>query len=903
MKRVFLVVSIALMAKASYAHDFEVGGIYYNINSDGTTVTVTYDSGKAQTETISVKTQHEESTPNKYSGDIVIPPAVEYDGNNYTVTAIGNLAFSSCPDLTSITIPNTVVNIKMGAFTGCKGLTSLKIPDSVTAIGGYMCQSCSNLQSVSIGKSVTTLGVSIFSECTNLASIDWNVKDCGDFSSTSASPFYNLKGITVFNFGNEVEHIPAYLCYGLTNLTSLTIPKSVTEVGLHAFGDCSGLTSIVVEQGNEKYDSRDNCNAIVKIATNELVAGCKYTDIPNSVTTIGPYAFEGCGMKSITLPPFITEIEEAAFAKCTSLETVNWNIKNHPDFPPNVGSPFAGSTGITTFNFGEDVESIPSKLCYGLKGLTSLTIPASVTKIGYMAFNYCTSLETVNWNVKSMGDFSESNVSPFKGMTGIAAFNFGDEVERIPAYLCDGLTGLSSLTISKSVSEIGLHAFGGCPNITSIVVEQDNTNYDSRDNCNAVVETSTNTIVVGGKNTIIPNTITAIGAYAFERCNLSSITIPPSITSFGASAFAGCSNLKAVHWNIKNFPDNIAPAAMPFADLTGITAFYFGDEVERIPAYLCYGLTGLSSIVIPNTVTEIGDGAFSYSGLNSVFLGNSVKKIGSHTFYRCSNLKSALIGDAVEEIGSAAFSDCSKLLTLTIPNTVTKICSYTFSNCKNLSIVTLSDSLKTIEEYAFNGCSGLSFITIPESVSEIGKYAFNGCLGLTTVTWNAKNCGSPTDYFYAPFFGLTNIKNLNFGNEVESVPSYLCNGLTGLTSLTIPASVTTIGDSAFRNCTKLTSVTNLAETPQEIQPSVFENVDKTACKLFVLSQSLEKYKAAAVWKDFLVEAGVEGVEADAEAKTVEGYYNLQGVRIDNPERGQVSIVRYADGTAKKVVIK
>ncbi|MBO4244404.1 MAG: leucine-rich repeat domain-containing protein [Bacteroidales bacterium] len=170
-----------------------------------------------------------------------------------------------------------------------------------------------------------------------------------------------------------------------------------------------------------------------------------------------------------------------------------------------------------------------------------------------------------------------------------------------------------------------------------------------------------------------------------------------------------------------------------------------------------------------------------------------------------------------------------------------------------MSSVDIPNSITSINDWVFAFCSGLTSVNIPNSVTKIGKDAFAGC--------------------------------------------------TGLTSVTIPNSVTEIGEYAFASCSGLTSVTNLALTPQSIDTSVFNSVSIPACKLYVWHEAIDKYKAAAVWKEFLVEAGVEGVEADAEAKTVEGYYNLQGVRIDNPERGQVGIVRYTDGSAKKVVVR
>ena len=930
MKRTLvLAISVLAVCVQLSAYDFMVDKLCYNINSDGTSVTVTYQNN---------------SSPrySDLSGALEIPPSVIYEGTTYSVSAIGESAFRSyrsittlsipesvtsigeyafcecrgltgeliipnsvisigqsaffgCVGFTSLVIGNSVTSIGGGAFCRCSGLTSVTIPDSVTSIGVrafYYCSNltkveisdiaawcritfesgsieanplyyahhlyingseikdlvipdnvtfidmcafvgCSGLTSLTIPKTVTALGNLAFAGCNNLKTVNWNAKNCTIYIAANYEyhPFKDLTGINTFNFGDEVETIPARLCCRLSGLTSVTIPNSVTKIGDGAFSGCSGLTSVEVEPDNTKYDSRDNCNAIIESATNSLVLGCRNTVIPNSVSEILAYAF--CrAPASITIPPSMSHIDKDAFEGYDDITAVEWNVPHYDDFT--------------------DVDS-----------------------------------------------------NPFRNQMGITAFTFGDNVTKIPAYLCFGLSGISSLHIPESVNEIGFRAFGNCLGITEITVAQNNVKFDSRDNCNAIVDSQSNKLVVGSRNSFIPNSVTSVGSYAFDGCSgLASIDIHSSVTTIGEKAFDGCSGLKTVNWNVAGYADCQGPLTAPFYGLDGITEFNFGDNVERIPAYLCCGLSGLTSIDIPDNVTEISEAAFSNcQGLASVTVSDNVKKIGNLSFSRCSNLTDVVLGESVEEIGWSSFSDCSSLAFVTIPNSVTKINAYAFAECKNLTEINFGNSLRTIEEYSFKNCSGLSSITIPESASEIGKYAFNGCFGLTTVTWKAKNCGSPTDYFYAPFFGLTNIKNFNFGNEVESIPSFLCNGLTGLTSLTIPASVATIGGSAFRNCDKLKSVTNFAETPQEIQPSVFENVDKTVCKLFVLSQSLEKYKAAAVWKEFLVEAGVEGVEADDETKTVAGYYNLQGVRIDNPERGQVSIVRYTDGSAAKVIVR
>ena len=216
-----------------------------------------------------------------------------------------------------VVIPDRVVKIGDQAFSRCTGLTSITIPDSVTSIGLEAFNGCARLSSVTIGNGVTSIGKYAFRNCTGLKSITWNAKKCGKWEQYDYVPFYTIcANITSFTFGNEVKSIPDYLCYSMSKLTSITIPENVTSIGNYAFRNCSGLTSItipnsvtsigekafsysrltsiIVESGNTVYDSRENCNAIIKTATNALLHGCNTTVIPNSVTSVKKDAFSKC---------------------------------------------------------------------------------------------------------------------------------------------------------------------------------------------------------------------------------------------------------------------------------------------------------------------------------------------------------------------------------------------------------------------------------------------------------------------------------------------------------------------------------------------------------------------------------------------------------------------------------
>ena len=237
------------------------------------------------------------------------------------VTEIGSEAFSGCSGLTSITLPESVTKIGSEAFSGCSGLTSITLPDSVTEIGDSAFSYCSDLTSITLPKNVTKIGSKAFSGCSGLTSITLpdSVTEIGD------SAFSYCSDLTSITLPKNVTKIGSKAFSRCSGLTSITLPDSVTEIGAGVFAACSNLESIKVNENNKVYDSRENCNAIIKKSSNTLIAGCKNTKVPSGVTKIGDDAFYLCfGLTSITIPESVKEIGYRVFSGCDNLTNITW---------------------------------------------------------------------------------------------------------------------------------------------------------------------------------------------------------------------------------------------------------------------------------------------------------------------------------------------------------------------------------------------------------------------------------------------------------------------------------------------------------------------------------------------------------------------------------------------------
>lgn len=448
----------------------------------------------------------------------------------------------------------------------------------------------------------------------------------------------------------------------------------------------------------------------------------------------------------------------------------------------------------------------------------------------------------------------------------------------------------------------------------------------------------------------IPNSVTTIGFSAFYECSsLCSVKIPDSVTTIGSYAFKYCSSLKSIE-----IPNSITKIGLEvFYGCSSLTSVKIPNSVTEIGNFAFGGCSAMTSIQIPTSVTVIGEHAFEYcTSLTCINIPSSVTKIGTKAFIWCSSLTSALIPNSVTEIEGNAFERCSSLISIEIPNSITQIYSQTFYQCTSLASVEIPSSITHIGSEAFFNCKSLKSITIPNSVKRIDRKAFQTC-HLNTLIW-----GSDLDVYFDQFYedvqgcsfysksleylnilpsesvtiGVRNsddsdfssLKKLSLGKSLHNYSNvrwYLPNlsdleltshvkyfKISGpLKFLTIDKGVELAPGEYGADMSKFTQlecITMKGNVPQFIP--TFANVTYLNAKLRVPKGTLRAYQNAEGWKNFWnieayeVEVGIDEVPTEVGAKTECGRYDLQGRPVDDTYRG-VTIIRYTDGSAKKIV--
>lgn len=550
----------------------------------------------------------------------------------------------------------------------------------------------------------------------------------------------------------------------------------------------SGSTAIVT-YATTNYNSYSGAVTIPSTVT--------YSGTTYNVTGIGEKAFYGStNLTSVTIPSSITSMGQYAFLSCSGLTKVNitdlakWckiSFTSESSNPIYYAKHlYLNDVEITDLVIPSSVTSISNFAFYNCKSFTSITIPNSVRTIGDFAFQYC-----YNGN----------------DQTNTMSITIPNSVTSIGKYAFHACNQMTSLSIGNSVTSIGEHAFTWSARLSSIVVSSGNTVYDSREGCNAIIETASNKLLFGCMNTIIPNTVTAIGNYAFYySLNLTSITIPNSVTSIGDNAFTNC---------------------------TKLTNATIGNSVKTIGANVFRSCTKLASVTIGSAVTTIGDNTFNgCSALASVTcLATTPPTIQEYTFNPYPDMLYVPM-ESVDAYNTALYWRSFGNISGIVPgyNTFVVDGIYYSSMNGNTAKVVANENVEgyytgnvvipstvtyqgmtfdvvAIDDNAFDGCYDLASVVIGENVTAIGEQAFQGCVGLTSVT---------------------------IGSNVASIAS-----------------------KAFNYCNALTTVTCLGTVPPVMASSdCFSNVAYNRAKLLVPREAIETYQDTDYWYRF---ATIEGV--------------------------------------------
>ncbi len=521
-------------------------------------------------------------------------------------------------------------------------------------------------------------------------------------TSIASYAFIKNKNIIEVVFPNSVKTIGGYAFTSCVNLKSIFIPSSVNNISTGAFAYTYALEKIVVDPQNSTYDSRDNCNGIIETANNRIIVGCKTSVIPNTIEIIGGSSFSGCKyLENVNIPSSVTYIETYAFDNCQSLTNIT----------------FQSSDKSLTFD---------SKAFQSCISLSEFYIPANVTLIADQTFKDCQIEKIVVDSKNTIYDSRNSCNAIIKTATNelivgcyttvipssvqsIGAYSFvgcgkltkleiPQGIKEIKEYAFQNCTSITSISIPASVTSIASSALYGCSKLGSISVDTGNTKYDSRDNCNAIIETSSNKLIVACGATIIPNTVKILAKDSFYVCNgMTSLHIPASVTLIETGAIYGCKFLKSLTVDNANTVynsgnnSNIVIETATKTVVAGCNNSVIPSGITKIGEYAFAGLT-MDTISIPTTVTEIGGYAFWYNfNLQSITIPSSVKTIADNAFAYCTKLTNVELSNGLETLGDFAFRDANLLASITIPASVIRIGQYAFVECASLTSVKFDD--------------------------------------------------------------------------------------------------------------------------------------------------------------------------------------------------------------------
>lgn len=775
------------------------------------------------------------------------------------LSSIGDYAFQNCYSLTGINLPSGLTSIGLGAFSGCYNLSGIDLPSSLSFIGNHAFQSCSSLTAVTIPSGVSTIGEETFYGCSLLT----NLVISPGITSIGNSAFFGCSSLPSITIPGSITSIGSYAFDSCTSLTNATILPGVTSIEYGAFQDCSGLASVSIPNtvayiGGYAFFSCHNLRSL---------------HLPSSLIAIGESAFSYCDglSENLAIPSGVAYLANEVFAYCTGLTGVTI-----PSGVTAIGyGAFRSCQNLSTVTIPNTVTSIGASAFYGCTGLAKVTIPYHVASIGYNAFANCSNLFEAEFlgNAPSMetgvfdGTATWFSVKYYTGATGFTVptwMGYASTEATFPILYTDTGNGIIITGFVNSQLPIYTPPFRDIPPyiagkpVTGI-------GDGAFANCHWL------------ENVTIPSGVTFIGNSAFACSSMAKVTIPASVISIGSNAFSQCHNLvraeflgdaPAMGYDVFNgaadgfiveFHDNttgfsspmwmgyqssnldappfyfietetevtITGVVQPSASTLIVPATIHGKPVTAIASMALANGAGPTSVTIPATVTTIGDNWISGNNLLSISVDDSNPVYSSADgvlfdkgkttllLYPAARTGDYTIPDGITSIGKSAFQNCYYLTGVTIPSSVGSIGDIAFLWCNSLTSLTLPSGVVSIGSAAFEYCTGLTALALPDSVSSFAPDACYGCTGLAALSVDTANPNYSSEDGILFDKGKATLLLCPEGktgactipSSVTSIADFAFRECTGLTSVVIPSGVTSIGNCTFRLCTGLTSVT------------------------------------------------------------------------------------------------
>ena len=798
------------------------------------------------------------------------------------VSEIGSNAFYGCSSLTSIEIPEGVEYLYEQVFYGCTALESVKLPQNLLQIGNNCFYKCGALSDISLPSSIEIIGEGAFYNCENLASPTLPTS----LRTLVKSAFQYCRNITTIVLPDGVASIPESCFDGCSSLESVTIPEGVTTIGEKAFFGCNlnalTLPSTITSIGGGAFINNYNlqsiiCNAVTPPTLGENAIGSSVKEIKVPISSIAAYK-QANGWKN--------------FSNYCSGEVVNNGITYHID--ENGATITAAEATLTEANIPSVVEfegnqypviKINDRVFSDNINLTSVKIDNGLVEICRLAFNGCQNLESVMLpeSLTTLG--SEA----FRSCKSLKTIKIPSGVTAIPDQCFDGCSSLNSVTIPEGVTAIGDHAFGSCSLSNALTLPESlekigdcafyyNSSLKSV-NIPAKVKTIKNSAfsLCGLTELVIPEGVQTIGSDAFYKNSLENLTLPSTITSIGYEAFCDNNNLKSIICNAATPPTlgenafysgSTSSIKVPLHSIASYRkAFgwkdfsnYYGGEmiadgityrINEKEAMVAAVEPSLTEANIPSAVEfegnrylviKINGYAFAdNTNLTAVTLPDGLVEIGNNAFYNCKNLESVTLPESLTTFGYDAFEGCKSLRAVKIPSGVTAIPSSCFRECSSLESVTIPEGVTTIEDGAFQSCN-LKALTLPESLEKIKVNAFVNNSSLKSVNIPAK-----VKKIEAQAFASCGLTELVIQEGVQTIDNYAFNS-NSLQNLTLPSTITSIGNNAFLYNSNLQSITCNAATPPTLGDNAFSSGIMPSIK--VPLASIAAYRKAYGWKDF-----------------------------------------------------